>query len=129
MATLAHVSRLIDSKTRDWVMEKGQRKLDSTPSSQVLFFMALKHKSSAAFPNMGSRFHLIDKVTEDIDVVLQQEVDRCLEPLTSTGVVKDVVTTVTVYSNPAADDYILMDVAFKDAAGQPDKVAFAVQFA
>lgn len=128
MPPLARITRVIDPVTRDWVMVKGERQRDPTPLSQVLFLVTLEFNSSPAFPGMGSKFHLIGKITEDIDTVLSQEAERCLKPLTDANIIKDLKTTVTVTEQPAAETLIEMVIEFKDAAGRPDKATFTVSF-
>jgi hypothetical protein len=128
MAQLTRLTRVIDPDSRDWVMVKGERKVDPTLLSQVLFLIALEFNSSPAFPGLGSKFHLIGKITEDIDTVLSQEAERCLKPLTDANVIKDLNTKVTITEQPAAETLIEMLIEFKDAAGRPAQVVFTVSF-
>ncbi len=128
MASLTLITRVIDAKTRDWKMVKGERQVDPTKLSQVLFLLTLQYNSSPAFPGMGSKLHLLNKVTEDIDTQLSQEVERALRPLTESGEIKNLETAVTVEERPALDPLITMDITYEDAAGRPEKTTFQVSF-
>lgn len=128
MPSLLLLNRRLDPATQDFVMEKGERVVDETMLSQVLFFVSLRYNSSPLYPGMGSKFHEIQKVTEDIDVVIQQEVERCLQPLTDQELISNVETTVKVTSRPAADELIEVDIAFKDASGRAGRASFALSF-
>ncbi len=138
MATLNRISRKIDADTKDWVLTLGQRETDDTLLSQVYFFVTLEYNSSAAFPGWGSKFHEMNKITEDFDVLLQQEVERCLKPLSEPGHIKNVVSTVSIRSaggakrpavdiqNVSIDERIVLDIAYEDAAGREDQASFEV---
>ncbi len=128
MPSLLKLNRRLDPTVQDHVMVKGEREIDETPTSQVVFFITLRFNSSPMYPGMGSKFHEIQKVTEDIDVVIQQEVDRCLKPLTDAQIITDIVTTVTVTERPAADELIEVDIAFKDASGRAGAASFELSF-
>lgn len=130
MATLQKLTRVIDATTRDWAFtSKGQRVVDVSRVSQVLFHVALHYNSSPAFPGWGSKLHLIDKITDDIDVIITTEIERCLRVLIDENVITDLVVTVTVpeVGLRGVDQVIDIDIAFKDvASGQPDKASFGL---
>lgn len=138
MPTLTPISRKIDPVTKDNVLVAGQRERDDTVLSQVYFFVALEYNSSPAFPGWGSKFFMMDKITDDFDVLLQQEAERCLKPLSEPGHIKNIVPTVMIQNsagvkreatdiqNVGIDEKILLEIAYEDAAGQPDKATFEV---
>jgi len=129
MAQLQRLSRTIDPKTRDWRMINGQREVDSTMVSRVLFLVMLNRNSSPAFPGWGSDLHKLDKITEDIDTQISQEVERCLKPLTDTNLITNLQTAVTVVSGVAVDQWVQVVITFQDTAQRkPDKAVVAVAF-
>lgn len=138
MAQLTQITRRIDATLKDWVLVNGERQLDDGLLSQVYFFVALEYNSSPAFPGWGSKFHQMDKVTEDFDVLLQQEAERCLKPLTDSGVIKNLNPIVYIVDragrkrppddiqNVRDDEKIMLDIEYEDAAGRPGKNTFEV---
>lgn len=127
MARLARISRAIDPETRDWVIVNGQRKVEDTLITRVLFLVALEYNSSPAFPGIGSKLHEIKKITEDIDVVISQEIERTLRPMVDEGELVDLLVTTTVTGRERIDPSIVTKVSFRDAAGQPQSTQFEVQ--
>jgi hypothetical protein len=128
MAQLQLITRVLDPVSRDWVMERGERLLDSTARSQVLILVALEYNSSPAFPGLGSKYHLIPKITDDLDVQLDQETTRCLAPLVDEQVISGVSTVTTVTEQPGAETLVETTISYRDAAGVPDSVTFTVSF-
>lgn len=127
MARLARISRAIDPETRDWIMVRGERKLDDTLITRVLFLVALEYNSSPAYPGIGSKLHEIKKITDDIDVVISQEIERTLKPMVDEGELVDLVVTTEVTGRDRIDPSIVTKVSFRDAAGKPSSTTFEVQ--
>jgi len=129
MAQISRISRAIDPDTRDYTLVKGERKVDATLQSQVLFFMLLEENSSPAFPGMGSRFHKMQKITDDFDIELQQETERCLKPLLDAGLISELSPTVTITEHANAPDDVKLNVAFVDPTTKtPETLSVAVSF-
>jgi len=126
VARLARISRVLDPLTRDWVIVKGQRQIDDTLISRVLFLVALEYNSSPAFPGLGSKLHEIKKITDDIDVVISQEIERCLKPMVDEGELTDLLVTTTVTGRDRIDPVIETKVSFRDATGRPQSTKFEV---
>ena len=74
---------LMDPVTRDWVLDKGQRKADATHTSEVLFLLDHKRGSAAAYPEIGSRFHEITKVLDNTPRDVELAAEEALAPLTA----------------------------------------------
>ena len=127
MARLARISRVIDPETRDWVIVQGQRQIDDSLISRVLFLVALEFNSSPAFPGLGSKLHEIKKITPDIDVVISQEIERTLKPMADEGELVDLVVTTTVTNQERIDPSIETKVSWRDAAGKPQSTKYEVQ--
>lgn len=108
------VRRYMSAATRDHVIEKGERKGDDTYSSTVLFLVLLKYNTCPVLPGMGSKFHLIDKLTDDAPTRCEKEMERCLRPLTADRRISELVTTAKLQG-----EAMEIDAAWKDSKGRP----------
>lgn len=73
----------MDPGSRDWVLVKGQRKADETHTSEVLFLLDLQRESAPAYPDKGSTFHEIQKVTSNATKAVELAAETALAPLTA----------------------------------------------
>lgn len=116
-APLRRINRRIDPNTQDHVLVRGEREVDETLLTQCYFFLACIEGSSQAFPEWGSRFHIVaDKMYEDLDVRVQQESERALQWLLEPGLLQKVETTTTVINELMGVANI--DVKVTDQAGR-----------
>ena len=113
--------RMISAATRDYVMERGERQADDTYSSTVLFLVTLRYNSSPVLMGLGSKFHLIDKLTDDATIRCEKEMERCLRPLTANRRITDLLTTARV-----ENDVMLIDVSWRDSKGRSGSRKFTL---
>ncbi len=122
MAAPTRINRRLDPATQDYVLVKGQREIDESLNSQVLFFITLEYNSSPAFPGQGAKWREVaDKIYEDIDVRIQQEAERCLQPLLEPGYISSVTATTTVIDELAG--VVDIDLVYVDATGRGGALA------
>lgn len=73
----------MDPTTRDWVLVNGSRKADPSHASEVLFLLDLQKGSAPAYPDKGSTFHEIKKVTSNAPKQVELAAEGALAPLTA----------------------------------------------
>lgn len=88
-----------DPRTRDWVLVRGQRKADETHSTDVMTHMSLVRGSSVAFPQYGSTFHEITKMTPDVTKRAELATEQCLKVLTDDGRISGLTAQASLTAN------------------------------
>lgn len=112
------INRRIDPTTQDYVLILGERQVDETLDTQVYFFVALAYNSSPAFPGLGAKWRQVaDKLYEDLDVRIQQEAERCLQPLLEPGYITSVTTKTTIIDED--NGVVDIDLSYVDGTGRP----------
>lgn len=111
--------RAVNPATRDWTLVKGERVGDASYVSSVIFLITLQYNSSPVLPGLGSKFHLINKITPDLSARCKKEVERCLLPLTGNRKISDVETTVTV-----VEQSVSIAVTWRDRQGDRKEQKF-----
>lgn len=90
---------LMDPKTRDWVIVRGQRAADDTHASEVLYALQQHLGSSPAYPDAGSALHTNQTITEKTPDAVRHQVGAALAHLLAdgriTGLVVDAQQTAT----------------------------------
>ncbi len=108
----------MDPKTRDWTLVNGQRKADETHTSEVLFHLDLHKGSAGAYPQWGSEFHKILKMTANVTKEAEQDVENALSVLTSNQRINDLVATATRQPNVNA---LKLDITWRDSRGRQNE--------
>ncbi len=104
------------------MLVKGEREIDETLDSQVVFFVTLEFNSSPAFPGWGAKWkEVADKLYDDLPVRIQQEAERCLQPLIEPGYIASVTTTTTVIDE--INGVVDIDLVYVNATGRGGELA------
>jgi len=109
-----------DPVKKDWAIITdgtaggGNRREDPSYTSTVLYLLDLRKGSAAAFPDLGSRFHTIRKITADSLSQSELMVFEALEPLTA----PKKINSLTARATREARTVIMVEVSWKDRAGK-----------
>jgi phage gp46-like protein len=108
----------MDPVTRDWVIVNGSRRADETHTSEVLFHLDLQKGSAAAYPQWGSDFHKILKMTPNVTKQAEQAVEGALAVLTENQRIGELVPVATRQQNVNA---LKLDITWRDARGRQNE--------
>lgn len=113
-----------DPVTGDWVLVNGQRKGDDTHTSEVMVHLDLQRGSAAAYPDFGSRFHEIKKMTPDAPKRAELATQEALRPLTDDGRILDLEVTAQRGSNASQ---IRLDAQWTDSRARENERKLRIQ--
>ena len=114
--------RYIDPTTKDYVVENGSPRADSTHVSTAVFLLSLRYGSSAVAPELGNRIYdELDKLTDDAPRRAERFAILALRPLTRTRAITELDVEASV-----EDGTLCLEVAFTDKDGVPQSFPFRV---
>lgn len=121
---MAAIRRTIDPATRDYVAVAGDYQDDgSSVKSKALFLWRLQRGSAAAFPALGSRFHLIETVSEAGLRAAEKYAREAWTPLVEDREMTIISITASKGQKPGV---ISLRGEYRDRAGHPDVLGHSV---
>lgn len=110
--------------TRDWGFASGRLVDDDTAASTVLFLLDHNRGTSAAYPNVGSRFWTIKKILPNTPRTVEIMALEALNPL-----IRDrKITNVQVAARRAGQVTIELKVNWRDPRGKPGTINKVLSF-
>lgn len=109
---------LLDPATRDWIITKGRLEDDETHASTVLWLLDHHRGTSAAYPDVGSRFWTIRKILPNTPRTVEIMAFEALNPL-----IRDrKITNVEAAARRAGQVLIELKVNWRDHKGKKNAI-------
>ena len=88
--TTRNQSIYINPSTRDWEVEDGDLKMDTTQHSDIAFHLALEYGSSAVNPAAGNKIWTIRKLASNVPSQAEEYCRAAIQPRVDDGSVTNV---------------------------------------
>lgn len=115
--------RWIDPETRDYVVERGGPRGDSTRAAKVYIQLATRRGSCAVNPKLGSRLHLITRTGRGVVQRAEAYALECVEDMVRAREIRDVTAVAEVVRDATGVGARLdTTLSFYDSASDPRSV-------
>lgn len=121
MAIPGAARRWIDPITRDYVVERGGPRTDSTRAAKVYLRLATRRGSCAVNPSLGSRLHLITRSGRGVIQRAEAYALECVEDMVRAKEIRNVVATAVEVRDPGGAS-LDTTLSFLDSASDPRSV-------
>jgi phage gp46-like protein len=115
--------RWIDPKTRDYVVERGGPRSDSTRAAKVYLRLATRRGTCAVNPGLGSRLHLIKRTARGVTQRAEAYALECVEDMIRAREIREVTAAAVVVRDETGAS-LDTTLSFRDTAGDPRSVRF-----